>query len=102
LRRAKMPAIRKSVDLRYHYNEISEYCHKWKVPVHITKNGDADLVVLSEDEYDAMTGRQELYRLIDEGLQDIEDGNVMSYDQMMDGMYTYLAKYGIERGTSNV
>jgi plasmid stabilization system protein ParE len=33
-----MPTIRKSADLRNAYGEISEFCHKYREPVFITKN----------------------------------------------------------------
>jgi prevent-host-death family protein len=65
--------IRPSSDLRNHYNEISEYCHSTQQPVHITKNGRGDVVVLSEEEY-ARFARQELYRKIEEGLEDVRMG----------------------------
>jgi len=41
-----MPIIRKSVDLRNSYSEIYEFCHKYREPVFITKNGAGDLVVM--------------------------------------------------------
>lgn len=67
-----MAMIRPSSDLRNHYNEISELCHKYNEPVYITKNGAGDLVLLSNDAYDRLTGKSELYRLIDEGLEDVK------------------------------
>jgi PHD/YefM family antitoxin component YafN of YafNO toxin-antitoxin module len=54
--------------LRNKYNEISEFCHTYNEPVFITKNGTGDLVVLSNAEYERLSGKQELYRLLDEGL----------------------------------
>ncbi len=66
-----MAMIRPSSDLRNHYNEISEYCHKYNKPVYITKNGSGDLVVLSNDDYERLTSpKAELYRLIEEGIED--------------------------------
>lgn len=49
-----MPKIRPSSDLRNHYNEISEFCHKTQEPVFITKNGKDDLVIISNESYDKM------------------------------------------------
>lgn len=69
-----MPNIRPSSDLRNHYNEISEYCHTTGKPVFITKNGGGDLVVMSNDEYDKMCGREELHRLLDEGIAKMDNG----------------------------
>ena len=65
--------IRPSSDLRNHYNEISEFCHRTNQPVYITKNGAGDLVVLSNDEYERMIGpKAELYRLLDEGIESMK------------------------------
>ena len=62
-----MAMIRPSSDLRNHYNEISEFCHKTNQPVYITKNGAGDLVVLSNDDYERLISpKAELYRLLDE------------------------------------
>ena len=69
-----MAMIRPSSDLRNHYNEISEFCHKYNRPVYITKNGAGDLVVLSNAEYERLTAREELHRLIGEGLDAYEPG----------------------------
>ncbi|MEE3491379.1 type II toxin-antitoxin system Phd/YefM family antitoxin [Ruminococcus sp.] len=66
-----MAMIRPSSDLRNHYNEISEFCHKTNQPVYITKNGAGDLVVLSNEDYERLIGpKAELYRKIEEGLED--------------------------------
>ncbi|NLO46037.1 MAG: type II toxin-antitoxin system prevent-host-death family antitoxin [Clostridiales bacterium] len=69
-----MAYIRPSSDLRNKYNEISEFCNRYNEPVFITKNGTGDLVVLSNAEYERLCGKQELYRLLDEGIADIKNG----------------------------
>ena len=48
-----MPQIRPITDLR-NTNEISELCHARKEPVFITKNGYGDLVVMSNEAYEAL------------------------------------------------
>ena len=73
-----MPAIRPSADLRNSYNEISEYCHKYTEPVFITKNGQGDLAVMSIETYEALSGKLELYKLLDEGIKSIRSGKVKS------------------------
>ena len=70
-----MPTIRPSSDLRNKYNEISEFCHTYNEPVFITKNGAGDLVVMSNAEYERLCGKQELHRLLDEGLEAMRQGN---------------------------
>lgn len=72
-----MAMIRPSSDLRNHYNEISEFCHTHNEPVYITKNGAGDLVVLSNADYERLTDpKYDLYRLIEEGLDDERNNNV--------------------------
>ncbi len=73
-----MPNIRPSSDLRNSYNEISTFCHNYSEPVFITKNGQGDLAVMSIETYERLAGKFELYRLIDEGLADIENGRTIS------------------------
>ena len=78
-----MPAIKSSADLRNGYNEISKFCHTYDEPVFITKNGKGDLAVMSIETYERLVGKFELYRLIDEGLEDIKDGNTRSFSDAM-------------------
>lgn len=73
-----MPSIRPSSAIRNNYSEISEFCHKFNEPVYITKNGKGDLAVLSIEAYEKLIGKFELYKLIDEGLEDVELGRVYS------------------------
>lgn len=74
-----MPAIRPSSDLRNKYVEISNFCHKNKEPVFITKNGQGDLAVMSIETYEELVGKLELYKLIDEGLDAMENKKVRSF-----------------------
>lgn len=71
-----MPTIRPSADLRNYYNEISEFCHQYTEPVFITKNGQGDLAVMSIETYEMLTGKMELYRLLDEGIKSRDNGEV--------------------------
>ncbi|MDR3160803.1 MAG: type II toxin-antitoxin system prevent-host-death family antitoxin, partial [Spirochaetaceae bacterium] len=63
-----MPTIRKSADLRNAYREISEFCHKYREPVFITKNGEGDLAVMSIETYEDLVGKRRLYNLLEEGI----------------------------------
>jgi prevent-host-death family protein len=76
-----MPAIRPSADLRNNYNEISEFCHRYSEPVYITKNGRGDLAVLSIETYEKLCGKDELCRLLDEGLEAEKDGRVRPFSE---------------------
>ena len=76
-----MPTIRPSADLRNSYNEISEFCHEYSEPVFITKNGKGDLAVMSIEVYEALKGKLELYTLLEKGLQDDRNGDVVSLSE---------------------
>jgi prevent-host-death family protein len=87
-----MPVIRKSADLRNNYSEISDFCHKFREPIFITKNGEGDLAVMSIETYEEIAGRNELYRLIQEGIDDIENGNILTEKEVLKNMEITLGK----------
>ena len=76
-----MPIIRPSTDLRNKYNEISDLCHNTTEPIFITRNGSGDLAVMSIEALDKITGKFELYRLIERGLDDAKKGKVISLEE---------------------
>jgi prevent-host-death family protein len=78
-----MPTIRPSADLRNKYNEISELCHEYSEPVFITKNGTGDLAVMSIEAYEVLTGKLELYTLLDEGLDQVKAGKIKPMSQAL-------------------
>jgi PHD/YefM family antitoxin component YafN of YafNO toxin-antitoxin module len=77
-----MPVIKKSADLRNSYAEISAFCHKYREPIFITKNGEGDLAVMSIETYEEITGQRELYRLLEEGRTAIENGKSLNEKEM--------------------
>jgi prevent-host-death family protein len=79
-----MPNIKSSTDLRNNYNEISKFCHESREPVFITKNGQGDLAVMSIETYEALSGKLELYRLLDEGRAAIKDGKKRPLQEVME------------------
>ena len=74
-----MPSIRPSSDLRNNYNEISQFCHKYNEPVYITKNGQGDLAVMSIETYEKLVGKFELHKLIDDGIEAMQNKKVRSF-----------------------
>ena len=78
-----MPAIRPSADLRNNYNEISEFCHEYSEPIFITKNGKGDLAVMSIEEYERLSGKFELYQMLDKGVDDVKEGKTKNYSDFM-------------------
>ncbi|MDR0465705.1 MAG: type II toxin-antitoxin system Phd/YefM family antitoxin [Treponema sp.] len=77
-----MPVIRKSADLRNSYSDISDFCHKYREPVFITRNGEGDLAVMSIETYEEITGKQNLIKLLEEGENDIKNGIFLTEEEM--------------------
>ena len=86
-----MPRIHSSTDLRNHYNEISAFCRKSREPVFITKNGQGDLAVMSIETYELLSGKLELYRLLDEGRVAAKAGHTRPYEDVFDDIEQEIA-----------
>jgi PHD/YefM family antitoxin component YafN of YafNO toxin-antitoxin module len=78
-----MPAIRKSADLQNNFNEIREFCQKYREPLFLTNNGQGELAVMSIDVYEELNGRLELYQVILKGLNQIKNGEIIPEEEMM-------------------
>ena len=74
---------RTSEYLGKNYNELSEFCRSRMEPVFITNEGQEELAVLSVEAYKKFCSRAELYSLLEEGLNDIENGDVRDFDEFM-------------------
>lgn len=81
-----MPHILSSDDLPNNYNEISSYCHKHDEPVFITRNEKRDLVVMSMETYEELSGHFELNTHILKEMQDIDNYRVRPLSQVMDNL----------------
>ena len=81
-----MPNIKSSTDLRNNYNEISTFCRESREPVFITKNGQGDLAVMSIETYEMLTGKLELYQLLDEGRTAVKAGRKRPLQNVMQGI----------------
>ena len=86
-----MPNIRSSTDLRNNYNEISTFCHENEEPVYITKNGQGDLAVMSIEMYEMLSGKLELYRLLDEGRTAVKEGKKRPLTDVMKALRQEIA-----------
>lgn len=87
-----MPSIRPSSDLRNKYNEISKFCHEYSEPVYITRNGKGDLAVMSIDLFERLIGKFELYKLLDEGMDDIKNNRVLPAENVFEQIERSLEK----------
>ncbi|HZK70421.1 MAG TPA: type II toxin-antitoxin system Phd/YefM family antitoxin [Clostridia bacterium] len=70
-----MPSIRPISDLRNNANEISEFCHKQREPVYITKNGVGDMVVMSIEIFERQQALIDLYGKLAEAEAELADGD---------------------------
>jgi len=61
-----MPVIKPISDLRNRARDIARLCHEGDEPVFITRNGESDLVVMSQAHYDRLQAVVELYRRLGE------------------------------------
>ena len=52
--------IKPSTTIRQDYNGFSKLCHELDEPIVITRNGEADLVVMSHEAYERMQSRIQL------------------------------------------
>ncbi len=78
-----MPQIRPITDLR-NTNEISDLCHSTKEPIFITKNGYGDLVVMSNETYDALIADIEIDKAIAKAEADYaENGELLDARQTL-------------------
>jgi len=85
-----MPTIKSSVDFKNNYNEISALCHEYAEPVFITKNGIGDVVVMSIETYESLSGRLQLYSFIEDGLNHVKAGRVKPMKESMRSMRTKI------------
>jgi PHD/YefM family antitoxin component YafN of YafNO toxin-antitoxin module len=83
-----MPNIKSSTDLRNNYNDISTFCHESREPVFITRNGQGDLAVMSIETYETLSGKLELYRLLDEGRAAVKAGKKRSLKEVIKDIKT--------------
>ena len=73
-------------------SQISEMCHQSKEPIYVTKNGYADLVIMSATEFDIMLEKQKMYEKLVEGMADIAAGKVSNGQEVMKALGE---KYGL-------
>ncbi len=77
--------IKPSTTIRQDYNGFSKFCHELDEPVVLTRNGEADLVVMSHEAFRRMEARIKLQskllvaeKQIAEGEKLIEHNEVMA------------------------
>lgn len=58
--------IKPSTAIRHDYNSFSKLCHETQEPYVVTRNGEADLVVMSHEAYQKMMARYQLGNILNE------------------------------------
>jgi len=92
-----MPNIRPLTDLRNRTTDVADLAHTEREPVFITKNGYADLVLMSIDTYKNGLARLEVYDKLASSQAEVESGVPL---QTLDEVFTkYRQKYGAADGT---
>ena len=77
------PQVRPLSDLRSNIGEITEFVDNQQTPVILTKHGRGRYVLLRVEDYGELIARQELYQLLDEGLDDIKHGRTQEFGVAM-------------------
>ena len=72
-----IPEVKPSTSIRHDYNKFSKQCHEGQSPIVITKNGEADLVVMSVETYQKIMARQRLGQMLGRVDRDIAAGKPM-------------------------
>jgi prevent-host-death family protein len=87
-----MPIIRPLSELRNNTTEIANLAHADKTPVFITKNGYADLVVMSMETYEQALARLEVYDKLAQSRAEVESGQPLI--PLNEAFAKYRKKYG--------
>ena len=85
-----MPTIRNSTDLMNNFSEIREFCQNYREPIFLTNNGQGELAVMSIEAYEELVGRIELYHALQMGLDQINNGEIIEEEEMMEKLNNYL------------
>lgn len=72
-----VPEVKPSTSIRHDYNKFSKQCHEIQSPILITKNGEADLIVMSVEAYQKMVARQRLGQMLSKVDKEIAAGTPM-------------------------
>lgn len=85
-----MPRIIPISDLRNKANEVVALCHEGE-PVFVTRNGEGELVVMSQALYEQMTAQIELYQKLEEAENERRFGyRGFSHEDVMRSLRTRL------------
>ena len=72
-----LPDVKPSTSIRHDYSAFSRHCRESQTPVIVTKNGEADLVVMSIEVYQKMIARQKLGQMLSKVDKEIAAGTTL-------------------------
>lgn len=79
--------IKPSTTIRKDYHGFSKYCHEIDEPVVLTRNGEADLVVMSHETYRRMEARIKLQaKLLIAEKQIAEGADLVEHEQVIENV----------------
>ena len=81
LNSGSLPDVRPVSDLRQNMAEIMESIDTEKRPVILTKHGRGKYVLLRIEDYNCSIAMQDLYKAIDDGIDDIEAGRISDFQE---------------------
>ena len=87
-----MPNIRPLSELRNNTTDVISLAHQEREPIFITKNGYADVVLMSMDTYESSIARLDIYEKLAASQQEVESGKPLkSLDEIFN---KYRETYG--------
>lgn len=92
-----MPNIRPLTDLRNNTSTLADLAHSENEPIFITKNGHADLVLMSMESYEKSLARLEVYDKLASSQAEVESGVALA--SLDDVFVKYRKKYGANNDT---
>lgn len=79
--------IKPSTTIRQNYNGFSKFCHEIDEPVILTRNGEADLVVMSHEAYRRMEARIKLQNKLSVAEKQVAEGaSLVDHEQVVELM----------------
>jgi len=80
-----MPAMRKTTEFINNFNEILQFCQKYKDLVYVTdENQKKQAVMMSVEMYEELISRFELYNSLQMGLDQINNGEFIEEEEFME------------------
>lgn len=79
--------IKPSTTIRQDYHGFSKYCHELDEPVILTRNGEADLVVMSHETFRRMEARNRLQAKLLVAEKQVAEGAILiNHDDVIEAM----------------